>query len=773
MSTDLKVHELELGSLERDVQLARLARQRGDLRQALSIWQSIVQRFPHHSVGWVEAGSLHRAVSQSKEAEALLATAEQEFDRDEQLLSQYALAAQRSRDFAAAERRWIRVVQNSPASIQGYVGLGVALREQKEFERAESMFIEGMTKFPSSPELELEWGLVPLMQGDVDKTLVRWRGLRAKHPQRMEIYDRLERLLEDHELFNEADDVCASGLEMFPNDINLLIKHARLAQRRGHLSEALSRWDNFATVNPMRPEGYQGGAKVLLQLGRFADAENCLVPAVRMFPDNEQILVLSSWVATRMNEVEEALTRWARVRSKFPGSAVGYTGGAVALSMAARLVDAKQLLLEAIERFPTDIDVHGGLVRIARMARDHMAAVDWARRTFDLFSESPRAYWTLGEALAAAQMHLEADQILASGIAKFPDSAEISAAYARNAAALGDNVESGARWSQHCARFPKNSAGHAGRGQLLREMGSFDEATRALEDGIGQFPFDFELKRQLALTMSAQRRWAEVLPLWVELKQRHALRVKADLMQVLWQARQDLGAGSVEDTAASRPSVSIPAFLLEGEPEHANDDLKGLMMKFESIGDTCEFGIVQRRFGAEPLGLLRWANTTPPVLAQAVRDRLDGVGDPEHTELLVRNGYYDTRDRRYVMLSHTFTSAALEPQERFFKQQCKRMQYLRRKLIDDVTVGEKIFVYKYLRGITEAEAKDLHLAMGTYGGNPALLCVRQQDESHAVGSIAVLDERLFMGYIDKFSTVDISVDVWIKLCRTVDALLRQ
>jgi len=36
-------------------------------------------------------------------------------------------------------------------------------------------------------------------------------------------------------------------------------------------------------------------------------------------------------------------------------------------------------------------------------------------------------------------------------------------------------------------------------------------------------------------------------------------------------------------------------------------DDRDLVLQFESIGDNCELGLVQRRAGSEPLGLLRFA----------------------------------------------------------------------------------------------------------------------------------------------------------------------
>jgi hypothetical protein len=51
----------------------------------------------------------------------------------------------------------------------------------------------------------------------------------------------------------------------------------------------------------------------------------------------------------------------------------------------------------------------------------------------------------------------------------------------------------------------------------------------------------------------------------------------------------------------------------------------------ESLDDSCEFGMVQRRFGAEPLALPRWTDTPPDLLAAAFRARLKGVDEPQFT----------------------------------------------------------------------------------------------------------------------------------------------
>jgi hypothetical protein len=63
------------------------------------------------------------------------------------------------------------------------------------------------------------------------------------------------------------------------------------------------------------------------------------------------------------------------------------------------------------------------------------------------------------------------------------------------------------------------------------------------------------------------------------------------------------------------------------DPPDAISD-RDLVLNFESIGDNCEFGLVQRMAGAEPLGLLRFSSTPLPLLVRALRARFDGLADP-------------------------------------------------------------------------------------------------------------------------------------------------
>ena len=214
-------------------------------------------------------------------------------------------------------------------------------------------------------------------------------------------------------------------------------------------------------------------------------------------------------------------------------------------------------------------------------------------------------------------------------------------------------------------------------------------------------------------------------------------------------------------------------------PEEASRrEMRDVMMSFESLGGTlggCEFGGAQRAFGAEPLGLLRWTEMTDRDLLAALNARFEGVGEPQYTELTVSNvggrNEYRTHDKRFGMAMHTFIHEDEIPHDKMYVQACRRLQYLRRKLLEDLDTASKVFVYKTTpRILTDEELLLLHTAIRRYG-DTTLLYVRTQDATHRLGDVEIVRPGLMVGYIDQFSAqaqggrlTDSSAS-WAPICR--------
>ena len=174
---------------------------------------------------------------------------------------------------------------------------------------------------------------------------------------------------------------------------------------------------------------------------------------------------------------------------------------------------------------------------------------------------------------------------------------------------------------------------------------------------------------------------------------------------------------------------------------------------FESLGAAkggCDFGLLQRSFGVEQLGLLKWANIPAEGLTRALLQRFDGVGTEAGTELTTRrvsadHQEYCLADRTYSYWSHTFVKVDEMPRERMLKQSLRRLTFLKDKLMEDLAAAEKTFVYKSPDPLDDGAVARLFDAIRGYG--PAvLLCVTSAGAATPPCSIEMRQPGLFVGH---------------------------
>jgi hypothetical protein len=201
-------------------------------------------------------------------------------------------------------------------------------------------------------------------------------------------------------------------------------------------------------------------------------------------------------------------------------------------------------------------------------------------------------------------------------------------------------------------------------------------------------------------------------------------------------------------------------------PELPRDEL---IMRFESLGDNCEFGLVQRHVGAEPLGLLRFTFIEPGDLLRGMRTGFHGLGEPGTTEVIVsgKDREFIVNDRSFGMTFHTWQYETELDIETVRQQQSARLGFLKRKFLEDVTNGEKIFVIKRLDPLRPEEVLPIYVALNEPRRN-RLLWVVPADATHPSGTVEVLLPGLLRGYVDRFAPYenapDLSLSAWLAVC---------
>src|ERR1700761_7486556 len=96
-----------------------------------------------------------------------------------------------------------------------------------------------------------------------------------------------------------------------------------------------------------------------------------------------------------------------------------------------------------------------------------------------------------------------------------------------------------------------------------------------------------------------------------------------------------------------------------------------LAVQFESLGDNCELGLVQRRVGAEPLGLLRFSGTPLRSLLRAMAARFAQIGDPAYVRLEPEHGEYMVKLTKYDFTYHADAKVGEVDPDRLLKQQVR------------------------------------------------------------------------------------------------------
>jgi hypothetical protein len=198
--------------------------------------------------------------------------------------------------------------------------------------------------------------------------------------------------------------------------------------------------------------------------------------------------------------------------------------------------------------------------------------------------------------------------------------------------------------------------------------------------------------------------------------------------------------------------------------------LHELMLHFESLGQNCEFGLVQRKCQAEPLGLLRFSSTPLPQLLRALEEGFEGMGDADNIVVNISpNGReYMVSDKSYGFLYHAWVATGEMALEEVHRREVRRVPFLVRKLLEDLEGGEKIFVFKGMGAMADEEAFPLAMALRRYG--PAmLLFVTLADAEHRGGTVEMRAPGFLIGFVDRFAPGEDAYDFllaqWVKICR--------
>lgn len=198
-----------------------------------------------------------------------------------------------------------------------------------------------------------------------------------------------------------------------------------------------------------------------------------------------------------------------------------------------------------------------------------------------------------------------------------------------------------------------------------------------------------------------------------------------------------------------------------------------LVKYFASLGDNCEFGLLQRYLGAEPLGLFRFNYTNIDTLTNGIRKDFADLAIKEQVTIEFKNKEWFVRETLFKFAYHTYNSDETIDPEKLREEHSRYLRYMAREFLDDLEDGRKIFVRKGETGEDEEKIRALYQAMREKGPS-TLLWVTSAEGEHPGGTVKWLDDGLMRGWVERFAPYDRAPDIdirgWTKLLKNAWAL---
>jgi len=649
-----------------------------------------------------------------------------------------------------------------PLWISAVLLKGQCLRALARYREAEHFLRPIVAAYPDNSNLHVLYAWVADSSKDWVTAHRLWAAIRSKWPKNLGGYLGGARALEALGNFDGADQLFRFAFRHLAMGPDLLVAFAKSSEARGDWPGAKRRWEALQTLFPHEAIGFLGLADALAAMGQHDEARALIVEGSSLFPESRELIARADAGKRSGGEkAEDTVSSLLASLDAHPEDERVRLEAAIKLAQAGREGEAEKIIEAGLNLNEASLELAVAHAELAVRRSQFKRALPRWRKALKIGRRDRRAANGLTTALIRTGQFGAAEQLTKRLVERFADDVVFRNLHAMVATEMGNSEEALRRWKAAYHADPNSYWARDGLAHALLNLHRFGEARAVWKEAHDRGDNDIGILRLEARLAEIAGDWAAAVGIRSKVLER-----KPDDPIFL----SELNAAQAQLSLEAVDAGNLGGVLAERPPEAGDGTaVADLLRNFESLGENCELGFVQRHFGLEPLSLLRWSGTRTEEIIAAMSSRFEGVGDPENVLVTTwPSGEYCIGDKRYGMSTHSFTYEYIVPREKFLKQQSKRIAFLRQKLIEDIELSNKIFVYKS-PDISPDQTERLRSAIRAIGPS-TLLIVKEQDSAHGAGTVELISDGLMVGYLDhmppfEYPTQNVSMECWISICR--------
>jgi len=388
-------------TLPQALQLAVQHHQAGDLQQALTIYQKILQVEPNHSDALHLSGLVAYQSKNYHEALELIQKAIHVNAAEANFHNSLGSVLQKLGDLEKSAECFQKALTLQPQEARFHYNLGVVLKLQGATAPALVSFQQALTLNPNYAEALN--GLAHLLreQGQFTKAIEYLQQALNLQPRFAEAHNNLGMVFFEQDKLEEATRCYQLAISINPNFAEFHNNLGNVLKQQGKLTEAMNCYQHALMLSPQLPELHYNLGSVWLTKNQWSQAIACFQQALDLNPNYAEAynnLGIAFW---NQSKLSEAIASYQHALVLRPQWAQAYNNLANALKDRGLIHEAIAAYQKALEIAPTDVIIHSNFLYALNFSTNYDAAAIFA------------AHQQFGQrhAASASQRHLNDTQI--------------------------------------------------------------------------------------------------------------------------------------------------------------------------------------------------------------------------------------------------------------------------------------------------------------------------------------------------------------------------